>query len=457
MKKQTYIFHFRGLKHGKSQYGFSLIELMISITLGMIVVAAVLTLFLNITRNNSEMAKTNNQVESARFAIQLLQNDLAHAGFWGSHVPQFDDLTFSVTPADVPAAVPDPCSAYALWDAAYKNQVIGIPIQAYGVTPPSGTGCVTNFATNKKASTDVLVVRHAETCLPGVGNCEANNSNKLYFQSPLCELEFSAPVQAATSASITLHPTASATDNFYQNSYVSVISGTGIGQTRLITAYDGATKIATVSDWTIIPDITSKYTFGSGYVLAKSGHTFHKKDCTTLADKRKFISNIYYIRDYAATAGDGIPTLMRASFDANGETLAHQTAQPLIEGIEGFSIRLGVDSLSKTGAAITPTAPITWVDATTKTSPTNRGDGVADGDFIACTDAIPCNVAQLMNVVAVKVYVLARAKETSPGYVDTKTYTLGSTSLGPFNDGFKRHVFSTTVRLINVSGRRETP
>jgi type IV pilus assembly protein PilW len=29
--------------------------------------------------------------------------------------------------------------------------------------------------------------------------------------------------------------------------------------------------------------------------------------------------------------------------------------------------------------------------------------------------------------------------------------------MGPFNDSFKRHVFSTTVRLVNPAGRRETP
>jgi type IV pilus assembly protein PilW len=63
----------------------------------------------------------------------------------------------------------------------------------------------------------------------------------------------------------------------------------------------------------------------------------------------------------------------------------------------------------------------------------------------------------LTNVAAVKLYVLTRANLATPGYTDTKTYTLGSTTLGPFSDSFKRHVFSTTVRLINVSGRRETP
>ena len=41
-------------------------------------------------------------------------------------------------------------------------------------------------------------------------------------------------------------------------------------------------------------------------------------DCAGLrgaAEKRKFVSNIYYIRDYAVTPGDGIPTLVRSQFD----------------------------------------------------------------------------------------------------------------------------------------------
>jgi type IV pilus assembly protein PilW len=29
--------------------------------------------------------------------------------------------------------------------------------------------------------------------------------------------------------------------------------------------------------------------------------------------------------------------------------------------------------------------------------------------------------------------------------------------MGPFNDGFKRHVYVSTLRLPNVAGRRQTP
>lgn len=383
----------------QAQCGFSLIELMVAITIGLLIMAALIALYLNITRTNNEMAKSNSQIENGRFAMQILQSDIVHAGFWGEYGPQFDDLTTTTVPADAPTAVPDPCLLYnaANWNGAYKSNLLGISVQAYDAAP---SGCT--VVSNKKANTDVLVLRHAETCVPGVGNCEADTAGKLYFQASLCELENATP-----------------------------------------------------------------------YKLDTTGFTLHKRDCVgtgsppalpvtagTIADKRKFISHIYYIRDYAVTAGDGIPTLMRSQFDLSGTTLAHQAAVPLIEGIEGFSVEFGIDSLSDSGAVVNYGQAIVWADATNKISPTNRGDGIPDGTFIHCTTAIPCTFDKLTNVVALKLYILARARETTAGYTDTKTYALGSTTLGPFTGDqakYKRHVFSTTVRLVNIAGRRETP
>jgi type IV pilus assembly protein PilW len=157
------------------------------------------------------------------------------------------------------------------------------------------------------------------------------------------------------------------------------------------------------------------------------------------------------------TAGDGIPTLVRSEFDLSGGTLAHQAAVPLIEGIQGFRVELGIDSLSETGDPVDYTAEIDWDDDENLVTPTNRGDGVPDGAFVHCSTAIECTVEQLRNVVAVRLYILARADRVTPGYTDNKTHNLGGQALGPFNDGFKRHVFSTSVRLMNVSTRRETP
>jgi type IV pilus assembly protein PilW len=186
--------------------------------------------------------------------------------------------------------------------------------------------------------------------------------------------------------------------------------------------------------------------------------TLNQRDCVTQGERRRFMSSIYYVRDYAVTAGDGIPTLMRSQFDLAGGVLEHQPPEPLIEGVQGFRVELGIDDFSETGAAVDYTDEIEWADPETRTTLVNRGDGVPDGAFFRCTTAAPCTTDQLMNLTAVKFYVLSRGREASQGHNDTKTYALGAgLNLGPFNDAFQRHVFMTTVRLPNISGRRITP
>lgn len=65
---------------------------------------------------------------------------------------------------------------------------------------------------------------------------------------------------AGGAANITLGATASAADNTYKDMSVTITAGTGLGQVRLISAYVGATKVATVSQaWVTPPDATSVY------------------------------------------------------------------------------------------------------------------------------------------------------------------------------------------------------
>lgn len=401
--------------------GFSLIELMIAVTLGLLVMTAMVSLFVNTSRSNRELAKVNSQIENGRFAMQLLQNEIIHGGFWGGFVPEFDDLTATGAPDDEPTAVPGACTAYASWNAAYKTNLIGIPVQAYDDVP---TGC-SAIVTNMKANTDAIIIRHAATCLPGVGNCLDIAANNVYFQFSQCENEI------------------------------------------------GATPPLLYQFEQAVDDAASNFT------LKKRGCTGTPPAATagTQADVRKFVSHIYYIRDYAVTAGDGIPTLVRSEFTESGGTPAHQAAEALINGIEGFRVELGIDNISDDGFNIITDAShlytdaVQWADPDNLISPQNRGDGSPDS-YVRCpladvaADITPpsthpaatvCTAAQLTHVVAVKLYLLARAEQPTPGHVDTKVYNLGTTSLGPFNDAFKRHVFSTTVRLYNVSARRETP
>lgn len=66
--------------------------------------------------------------------------------------------------------------------------------------------------------------------------------------------------QAGAAGSITLAAGASATDNLYNGERIEIIEGTGAGQSRLITAYNGTTKVASVDrNWTTNPDTTSVY------------------------------------------------------------------------------------------------------------------------------------------------------------------------------------------------------
>jgi len=70
--------------------------------------------------------------------------------------------------------------------------------------------------------------------------------------------------------------------------------------------------------------------------------------------------------------------------------------------------------------------------------------------------ATPATASDWSNVVTVRMHLLARNTRESGGHTDEKTYNLGPVVLGPFNDQFRRHVYSELIRLMNVSGRRET-
>ena len=403
------------------QSGFTLIELMVSIVIGLLMLAALIALMLNVSRNNTEMTKSNRMIENGRFALQLLQADISHAGYWGGHVPEFDDLSRTIAPTDIPTAVPDPCLAYADWGVApntvvgvtsYVANLVGIAMQSYeipAVVPSPTLSVCASRVTNPQKSTDVLVVRHAENCVPGEGNCPVYNAANLYLQ--VARNGTAAPIPAYV---------------------LSDVAGLRILQ---------------------------------------------KRDGTT-AELRKFISNLYFVKNYSVTPGDGIPTLFRSQFRLAGTVLSHNPAEALIEGVQGFRVEFGIDKISDAGTniitgadsagVVAPAnlhgAALKWADTTpANTSPTNRGDGSPDGNYVRCTTLTPCTAAQLMNVVAVKLYVLIRSDAVTPGYSDTKSYCLqsvcaaASDRMGPFNDGFKRHLFTQTIRLVNVSSRRETP
>lgn len=94
---------------------------------------------------------------------------------------------------------------------------------------------------------------------------------RLYYLPTAPDLHRSV-AQGGAASSITLGSntnthtvgTVSNIDNYYKGMWIEIIHGTGAGQIRYCTSFDGATAVATVDEpWVTVPDITSHYSIVS--------------------------------------------------------------------------------------------------------------------------------------------------------------------------------------------------
>ena len=74
---------------------------------------------------------------------------------------------------------------------------------------------------------------------------------------------------------IQLDSSASSTDGIYNRDFIVITEGTGVGQTRIITEYNGTTKNATINrDWKITPDATSVFQILANDVEGHPNHGY---------------------------------------------------------------------------------------------------------------------------------------------------------------------------------------
>jgi type IV pilus assembly protein PilW len=355
----------------RAQRGISLIELMISLTIGLFLLAGLVTVYVNSAQSSSELEKSAQQIENGRFAMQTITDDLRHAGFYG----QYYTALLPTAPG-----LPDPCDwgSTGVPFASIRDALL-LPIQGYNGWDAALSACLP--AANHKSGTDILVIRRADSNATAAGNFEVG---RLYVQASASSVELNNPlVRAATSSGGTL----------------------GVGE------------------------------------------TFYLVDRTTLpAPVRKLHVHIYFVspcsKPLVCTGGatdDGVPTLKRLELVNGGFSVV-----PIAEGIENLQFDYGVDA----DPAPPPTPP--------NPAGTVGGDGAPEAPFVVN----PPTPQAWANVVAVKVSLLARSREASPGYTDDKTYQLGDfvswTPSGAARQ-FKRHAYSEVARIVNVSGRREAP
>lgn len=135
--------------------GFSLVELLLAMLIGLIIIGGILSLFVS-SRNTQRSSEDQlNLIADARFAIDAISFDMRHAGMWGGN-----NITGSIQcykgapcPTAAPPAAAGDCEPQWYMDLTF-------PMIGFNNANAYGSTCTTQ---GYKPGTDVLVVRYADS------------------------------------------------------------------------------------------------------------------------------------------------------------------------------------------------------------------------------------------------------------------------------------------------------
>lgn len=384
-----------------------MVEMMIALTIGLVILAAMTSVFVNSSHSQMAAQNTGQQIENGRYAIDTLTQDLHLAGYFGEYSAYTDGTT-----------LPDPCdkTVAGLQSAVTTN---AYPVQAFialqttsgiptAVPDLSTTSCGTYLpAANLYPGSDILVVRHADTSnqtstTPGddhlVQGTDATKNGEVYIQAN----QVAAEIQ--------------------------------LGNGAVITA-------------------TSKADGGTADISQRGG--------SPAAYINKYLVRIYFVAPCSRPNGGGsvctgasddngspIPTLKMLELSLNSANALTFNVIPIAEGVEAMKLEFGIDN-----------SPATQNAATGRV-----GDGVQDVWIPNSTTNQP-GALDYPAAVAVRLFLITRDSQPTQNYTDTKLYPVATGSgsngtgiqYGPYNDKYKRHAYDTTIRLLNMSARRENP
>jgi type IV pilus assembly protein PilW len=374
--------------------GFSLVEFMIAITIGLFLVAGLVYLIAETSRSRAEMERSSRQIENGRYALERLSEDLRHAGFFSEFFCLMSGIggvscqavTIPPFPADTAAA--QPCTT----TAANLQNGMALAIQGYagGASAPAELdGCIAELGVQRikedyEPNTDVLVIRRAATTVAAKTNLGVDalpDDNQPYIQTTAREYK--------------------------------IDTGTNRAQFKIpLPAFPGLKRPTNNS---AVDDVAwvRRYMVRIYFVSKCNAFAAGQNKCTAAADN-----------------GLPVPTLKMLEL-GNGAF----TTVTLAEGIEQLQFDYGIDSAGNDGIA----------------------DGALSA-CNPCDPDAALNVAAWSNVVSVQVNLIARNTEQSPNYTDDKTYNLGTFGVYTPPAGvrqYRRHAYTAMVRLNNVAMRRE--
>jgi type IV pilus assembly protein PilW len=268
----------------RNQRGFSLVELMVAMVMGLIVVGGTLSLLANSRKNYTFQDSVARLQENARFAVHVLTNDLRMAGYFGcaddvkkvfNHVDGGDTSLFGST---------RPLEGFEQGGAVWY--------------PTNSTSRVGEIA----AGTDAITVRYMD-------GGDQNDILPPYM-----------PTESAA-----LH----------------IAAGNGLVKGDIVAVSDcSSTDIFQITGPTD-PNGTGTLNHNTGTADVSPGN--FEKDLSKTYEGDAFIMKLVAYRYYIAPGANGNPSLFREALTSSG---AGAVAEELVEGIENMQILYGVDTIN---------------------------------------------------------------------------------------------------------------
>ncbi|KHK50650.1 type 4 fimbrial biogenesis PilW transmembrane [Ralstonia sp. A12] len=172
----------------RRQRGISLIELMVGMTLGLLLLTALASLYASTSQSRVQLGNSATQIENGRYALDVISQEIGLAGYLG-------DLNLLGTSA---ISTPDVCNV-ATTALGFTNSPATVPVAIYGYAP--GTNPATCLP-NLSPSSEILVVRRVSSTK--VASPSAITAGQAYLQDSFCTTDTAPFVFSGTSTDFTL-------------------------------------------------------------------------------------------------------------------------------------------------------------------------------------------------------------------------------------------------------------
>lgn len=171
----------------KRQRGLSLLELLVAMSLGAFMLLGIISLVASVSSTRTELANTSDQIENGRYAIEVFNEDVSLAGFYGNYHPGLGAVTYTQ---------PDPCVT-AVANLGFNSVTVPVqmplPVNGFpydSATSAPGLTVPTCFSAQWKDKSEILIVRHVDPNSVAVtaANIPAANTTP-YLQISGCNLD----------------------------------------------------------------------------------------------------------------------------------------------------------------------------------------------------------------------------------------------------------------------------